>query len=104
MKREIIVLTVLGLAAAPQMLASSPASADGLGLFNRGKAVAHNSQARSARKRPRVRGFVFRPGGFSYTVQQSYSFDYDPAPPSDFGPHLDYAPSSTGIIPTDLYR
>ncbi len=105
MKRALIVSAVLGLAVAPLALAAAPAKAEGLGLFQSGAHGKSQRYSRGKRVRPEVRGFVFRPGGFSYRIPDTYHYDaYKAEPPSDFGPYLDYGPSPMGIIPNDPYH
>ena len=102
MNRMLIIPAVMALAAGPLLLNASPASAEG--LFQRGKSSHSHKQTRSRAVRPQVRGFLFQPGGFSYVVPDSYSYDYAAQPPRDFGPYLDYGPTANGIIPNDAYR
>lgn len=104
MKRLLMISAATALAAAPLLYTASPASADGLGLFQRGTLTQKQSRRHTRAARPQVRGFLFQPGGFSYDVPDSYSYDYVARPPSDFGPYLDYGPSAHGIIPNDAYR
>ena len=103
MKISYVIALAMGLAATPLVSGSTPAQADGLGLFQRNKASQSTSHNRRA-ARPQVRGFLFQPGGFSYTIPDSYSHNYASEPPRDFGPYLDYGPTPGGIIPNDAYR
>lgn len=102
MKRTLIISAAIAVALGPLWFAAPSAKADGLGLF-RGK---HNHATSRSKKatRPQVRGFVFQPGGFSYSVPDTYDYDYAARPPNDFGPYLDYGLSPTGIISNDPYH
>ena len=103
MKRTLILAAAVAVAAGPLWFAAPAAKADGFGLFKRG---GHGQSAPRSRKnvRPQVRGFLFQPGGYSYSVQDTYDLADTKLLPNDFGPHLDYAPSPYGIISNDPYH
>jgi len=105
MKRIVMFSALLGLTAAPLLFSAAPAKADGLfGLFNRGSSSSYGRTYRGQRQRaPQVRGFRFGGDVPPLTLADTYTYDPDPTPPTDFNALNDYAPNPNGIIPNGLY-
>lgn len=105
MKRIVLFSALIGLTAAPLFMSAAPAKADGLfGLFNRGGSSSYNYRNRGTRNRaPEVRGFRFGGDVPPLTLSDTYTFNPEPAPPTDFNAINDYSPNPYGIIPNGLY-
>ena len=105
MKRIVMFSALLGLTAAPFFMTATPAKADGLfGLFNRGSSYSQGRTYRGPRQRaPQVRGYRFGGDVPPLTLSDTYTFDPEPEPPTDFNALNDYAPNPYGIIPNGLY-
>ena len=105
MKRIVLFSALIGLTAAPFFMSATPAKADGLfGLFSRGGASSYNYGYRAQRQRaPQVRGYRYGGDVPPLTLQDTYNFDPEPTPPTDFNVIDDYSPNPYGIIPNGLY-
>ena len=105
MKRIVMFSALVGLTAAPLLLSAAPVKADGLfGLFNRGSSSSYGRTYRGPRQRaPQVRGYRFGGDVPPMTLADTYTFDPEPTPPTDFNALNDYSPNPGGIIPNSLY-
>ena len=105
MKRIVMFSALVGLTAAPLLLSAAPVKADGLfGLFNRGSSSSYGRAYRGPRQRaPQVRGYRFGGDVPPMTLADTYTFDPEPTPPTDFNALNDYSPNPGGIIPNGLY-
>lgn len=110
MRRFVMITALLGVAVSFSLAAPMPADAGGKSAKKyRGKTTTHvirrglfGRRYVTVRK-PRVRGFTARVGGYSFNVGKSYDYDPFSPPPRDFGPQHDVTPPRLGIIPTRPY-